>query len=135
MALTDILRSAVLGVFLSCAGPTLATRPYTSAANPQESAYLNMRDILIDLCCQSLTDSYPKCKHFEIDQRGFSCEQLLFGQGMNPTAFTWGEIQDVQCRGNRLNISGEYNNDFIAAKTDRQCQDLAGAMRKYLRLE
>ena len=132
MTLTDILRSAALGIFLSCASPTLATRSYTNPATATQNVYLDMRDILADLCCKSLGDSYPECKHFEIDSRCFSCEQLLFGQGMNPTAFTWDEIIEVQCRGRNLNITGQYNSNFIAAKSDRQCQDLAEAMDRYL---
>lgn len=133
--LTDLVRTAVLSVFLSCSGPTLATRSYTTTANPRTAAYLDMRDILVDLCCKSLTDSYPQCQHFEIDQRGFRCEQLLFGQGMNPVAFTWAEIQGVQCRGNAIHITGEYDNNFIAAKSTRQCQDLAEVMNRYLQVE
>ena len=138
MALTDILRSAALGVFLSCAMPTLATRSYTNPVTATQNAYLDMRDILVDLCCNSLIDSYPQCKHFEIDQRGFSCEQLLPEEGPNATAFTWDEIESVKCQGSVVSIRGKYDSNALYTggpawkSTTQQCLDLAEAMNIYL---
>ena len=135
MTLTDLLRSTAVSVLLSCAGPQIATRPYSNPATRTHNAYLNIRDILADLCGSSLGDSYPSCRHFTFDQDGFYCEQLTAEHTMNATSFRWEEIESVMCVESEpiVNITGKYDQNWIGVNGTTQCQDLARAMTLYLR--
>lgn len=133
------LRGIVAAAFLSCAGPTLATRPYT-AENRQENAYLNMRDMLAEVCCNSAFDSYPRCKYFKISpSQGFHCVQQVATPGNYVIShFSWDEIEKVECLGKTIKITGEYDSSSIytGGRTwqdiNPQCTDLEKAMKIYL---
>ena len=134
MTLSNLLRTVAVGALLACSGPKLATRSYSNLATQTAGAYLNIRDILADLCCRSLGDSYPSCKHFEFDGDGFYCEQLTADRTMNPTNFRWDEITAASCKEPEsiVHIIGRYDSNWISANSSRQCADLAQAINTYI---
>ena len=123
---------------LSCASFTLATRSYDDSSQKRQNAYLNLKDILIEICCNNLMDSYPRCKTFKISPKGFHCQQLDYLSKYHVSHYRWDEIESVECDEKTMTIQGKYDSSEIYTNGlswedhPRQCIDLAEAIRIYI---
>lgn len=125
---TKTILGLTLSGMLGCVEPVLAKRDYASyPQHKEEIAYYNLEHILADRCCEGLGESYPNCRTFKIDRQGFSCTQLWGGKGFVTSAFSWNEIQSIECKSQyEIKINGEYDSSTIWCRP-RQCEDFKEA--------
>lgn len=132
-----ILATAAFIGLAACVSTTLAKRDYDKYPTRRgEIALYNIDHILGNMCCNRLGDDYPDCYYFEANDQRFSCRQVTM-EGEIISTFSWDEIEEVTCKGRKVEIKGKFDSSVIYAKgrdqlARQQCQDLAEAINIYL---